>query len=71
MEASMVLLTLLAAAWAIKAPVFVATVSAICISPHNCRFYRLVDAQRRGNARFFEIDWLFQDTFNNFQAFLH
>ena len=51
MEVSMSLFTLDAAAWAIKAPVLVATVSAIFVSPNHNRFHRWFDAQRQGNAR--------------------
>ena len=40
-----------AAAWAIKAPVLVATVSAIFVSPNHNRFHRRFGAQRQGNAR--------------------
>jgi hypothetical protein len=47
----MSLFTLDAAAWAIKAPVLVATVSAIFVSPNHNRFHRRFGAQRQGNAR--------------------
>jgi hypothetical protein len=50
-EVSISLFTLLAAAWAIKAPVLVATVSAIFVSPNHNRFHRRFGAQRQGNAR--------------------
>jgi hypothetical protein len=50
-EISISLFTLDAAAWAIKAPVLVATVSAIFVSPNHNRFYRWFGAQRQGNAR--------------------